>query len=138
MSYKPEFPFLDDQLIFNSNRISLNSKTDSIFLFSNKAIGLSSNEGIHLNTDKEIILNSSKTFIGLNADEPLLKGNKTEDLLTKILDELITLGDILSNAKDSNNNPIVSVQTAGDGLIKSINRIKKILPNIKSDKNFTN
>jgi len=137
MSYIPKFPYNEDQIILNSNRISLNSKTDSIFLFSSKIISLSSNEGIHFNTDKEFYINSSKIQLGLNADEPIPRGNKLKNILEKLLDTLEITGDQLNNALDSNNNPIPAVQTAGNSLLKSTKRIKSLLKTLNSEQNFT-
>lgn len=137
MTYIPKFPYNGPQEIFNSGRIVLNSKDDSIFLFSSKAIGLSSNEGIHLNTEKEIILNSSNIQLGLDANEPLIKGAKHNNMMLKLLNDLENVGGQLFSATDSNGNPIPSVQTAGNSLIKSVKRIKILLPNIYSKQNYT-
>lgn len=137
MSYIPEFPYNKDQIILNSDRISLNSKSDSIFLFSSKIISLSSNEGIHINTDKETIINSSKIQLGLNSTEPLVLGNQLHNLLERLLSDLNNVGEQLYTSVDSNGNPIPSVQTAGNSLIKSSKRIKTLLKKINSKQNFT-
>ena len=137
MSYIPEFPYNKDQIILNSNRISLNSKNDSIFLFSSKIISLSSNEGIHINTDKETIINSSKIQLGLNSTEPLVLGNQLYNLLERLLSDLNNVGEQLYTSVDSNGNPIPAVQTAGNSLIKSSSRIKTLLKKINSKQNFT-
>lgn len=137
MAYIPQFPHNGNQIIYTSDRIVLNSRNDSIFLFSNKVIGLSSNEGIHLNTDKEVIINSSKIQLGIDAKEPLVKGNQLTNLLEKLLNDLGSIGDQLYSATDSNGNPIPSVQTSGNSLIKSTKRIKILLKNINSTQNFT-
>lgn len=137
MAYIPQFPYNGNQIIYTSDRIVLNSRNDSIFLFSNKVIGLSSNEGIHLNTDKEVIINSSKIQLGIDAKEPLVKGNQLTNLLEKLLNDLGSIGDQLYLATDSNGNPIPSVQTSGNSLIKSTKRIKILLKNINSTQNFT-
>lgn len=137
MAYVPQFPYNGNQIIYTSDRIVLNSRNDSIFLFSNKVIGLSSNEGIHLNTDKEVIINSSKIQLGIDAKEPLVKGNQLTNLLEKLLNDLGSIGDQLYSATDSNGNPIPSVQTSGNSLIKSTKRIKILLKNINSTQNFT-
>jgi len=137
MSYSPKFPYDGKQAIINSGRIVLNSKDDSIFLFSSKAICLSSNEGIHLNTEKEVIINTSNLQLGIDAKEPLVKGNELKNLLTKLLDDLSNVGEQLLIAIDSNNNPLPSVQTAGNSLVKSTKRIKKLLQTLNSTQNFT-
>ena len=137
MDYIPQFPYNGKQAIINSGRVVLNSKEDSIFLFSNKAISLSSNEGIHFNTEKEMILNSSKIQLGIDATEPLVKGNELLNVLEKLTNDLSNIGEQLSSAIDSNNNPIPSVQTAGNSLVKSIKRIKKLFKTLNSTQNFT-
>ena len=137
MSYIPEFPYNKDQIILNSDRISLNSKNDSIFLFSSKIINLSSNEGIHMNTDKNVVINSSKIQLGLNSTEPLVLGNQLYNLLERLLLDLNNVGEQLYTSVDSNGNPLPSVQTAGNSLIKSTNRIKTLLKKINSKQNFT-
>lgn len=135
--YKPEFPYKGNKLIVNSDRIIINSKKDSIFLFSNKVINFSSNEGIHFNTNKDIFMNGKNIKLGLNADEPLVKGNQLKNLLEKLLNDLHDIGETLSKSTDSNNVPITGVVTAGDSLKKSINRIKTLLNKINSNNIFT-
>lgn len=137
MDYQPQFPYNGSQAIINSGRVVINSKDDSIFLFSSKIINFSSNEGIHFNTEKETILNSSKIQLGLDATEPLVKGNKLRYLLNKLFLDLENIGDQLSVATDSNSNPIPTVQTAGTGLIRSVRRLKILLKNMNSEQNFT-
>lgn len=137
MSYTPLFPFKDEQFIFNSNRISLNAKTDSIFLFASKAISLSSNESIHLNTNEDILMNSKKIYLGLKAKEPLIKGNELYNLLSRFFKDIENIGDILSSAVDSNNNAIPNVQAGGNSLRKSSIRMQKLIENIRSEFNYT-
>lgn len=135
--YTPEFPYNKEQIIINSGRISLNAKDDSIFLFASKAISFSSNESIHFNTNENIILNGTKVQLGLNANEPLVRGNQLLNLLQRLLNDLENVGDQLNNSIDSNGNPLPQVQTAGNNLVRSTRRIKRLLKNINSTQNFT-
>lgn len=137
MKYIPKFPYNEEQLILNSGRVLINSKEDSIFLFSNKIINFSSNEGIHFNTEKETIINSSEIKLGLKADSPLVKGDKLKDILDKIFLEFDSLGSQLTQAIDSNGNPIPAVQTAGDSLVRSSKRLKTLLKDMNSKQNYT-
>ena len=137
MNYQPQFPYNNSQIILNSNRLVLNSKSDSIFLFSNKIISLSSNEGIHINTEKEFITNASKIQLGLNAVEPLVKGTKFINLMEKLLNDLESVGEQLYISTDSNGNAIPTTQTAENTLIKSVKRIKILLNTVNSTQNFT-
>lgn len=135
--YKPLFPYNKEQLIISSGRVSINSKDDSIFLFANKAISFSSNEGIHFNTNENIILNGKKIQLGLNAEEPLVKGTQLYNLLDRLLNDLENVGEQLNLSIDSNGNPLPQVQTAGNILVKSVKRIKRLLKNINSTQNYT-
>ena len=136
MTYNPKFPYNGEQIIFNSDRISLNSKTDSIFLFSSKAISFSSNEGIHFNTNN-MIINSDIIKLGLDAVEPLVKGNQLEFFHNKLLNDLEAMGNQLYIATDSNGNAIPAVQISGNILLKSTKRLKNLLKKINSSQNFT-
>lgn len=135
--YKPLFPYDEDQILISSNRVSINSKTDSIFFFSSKIISLSSNEGIHINTDNKVVINSSNIYLGLNAVEPLVKGNQLTNFHVRLINDLKNVGEQLSDAVDSNNNPLPSVQTAGNILIKSSRRLNKLIKSINSEVNYT-
>ena len=135
--YKPQFPYSGEQIILNSDRILINSKNDSIFLFSSKVISLSSNEGVHINTEKEFITNASKIKLGIDASEPLVRGNKFKNMMNKLLSDLENVGEQLLIATDSNGNALSAVQTAGNSLIKSSKRIKTLLKTVNSEQNYT-
>lgn len=136
-NYKPKFPYLGEQIIINSGRVILNSKDDSIFLFGKKAIGFSSSGTINFDTNESIIINSPKIYLGLEAKEPIVKGNQLKLMLDDILDALRVLSSQLQNTQDSNGVYITNIITASDSLSKSINRIKSRLDDILSKNNFT-
>jgi hypothetical protein len=137
MDYKPDFPYLGNQIIINSGRVTLNSKDDSVFIFSKNAIGLSSAGTINFDSDDKMIINSPQIYLGLEAKEPLVKGEALESLLSDLLDSLNELGAKLMYAQDSNGAFITSVTTSGRSLQRSVKRIKSSLSSIKSSKNFT-
>ena len=92
MSYVPEQPHIyqGKQVIINSDRLLFNAKTDSILLFSDKAIGFSTNGSFHFDTGgldgNKFVVNAPDIYLGLDADkyptEPALLGDKTEDYLS--------------------------------------------------------
>lgn len=135
--YTPLFPYNQNQIIITSDRVVLNSKLDSIFLFADKAISLSANEDIHMNTSKNILMNGAQIKLGLNATEPIPKGNELKNLLDSLLSTLDNVGSLLSSATDSNGNPIPQVVTAGKSLQRSAKRIKTLTKNINSKQNYT-
>ena len=135
--YKPEFPYLGEQIIINSGRVILNSKDDSVFLFSKKAIGFSSAGTINFDADESIIVNTPNIYLGLGATEPLVKGTQLTIMLDDILDALRVLSAQLSGTQDSNGVGITNIITASDSLAKSVGRIKSRIKDITSKQNYT-
>lgn len=87
-SYEGEFPSIFDgkQIILNSDRIVLNARSKEVFLLSNTSIGLSTNGGINLDATNSITMNSPKIKFGLNAEQPVARG----DDLVGVLEDLIS------------------------------------------------
>ena len=137
MAYKPEFPYLGEQIIINSGRVTLNSKDDSVFLFGKKAIGFSSAGTINFDADDKVIINSPQIYLGIDAKEPLVKGQALEDLLIDLLDTLDELGGKFTFAQDSTGATLTSIMVSGISLKRSVSRIKSQLGSIKSSKNYT-
>jgi hypothetical protein len=137
MAYKPEFPYLGEQIIINSGRVILNSKDDSVFLFGKKAIGFSSAGTINFDADDKVIVNAPQIYLGIDAKEPLVKGQALENLLIDLLDTLDELGGKLTFAKDSNGVFLTGITTSGISLKRSVKRLKSQIKYIKSSKNFT-
>jgi hypothetical protein len=135
--YKPEFPYLGEQIIINSGRVILNSKDDSVFLFSKKAIGFSSAGTINFDADDSIIVNTPKLYLGIGAEEPLVKGTQLTIMLDDILDALRVLSVQLSGTMDSNGVYLTNIIQASDSLNKSVSRIKNRVSDITSKQNYT-
>jgi len=97
MSYIPQSPgtYQGNQVIINSDRLLFNAKTDSILLFSDKAIGFSTNGSFHFDTssdknENKFVINSPNIYLGLEFDnsyptEPAVLGDQLEDALNRIL-----------------------------------------------------
>lgn len=137
MSYTPEFPYIGEQIIINSGRVTLNSKDDSIFLFAKTAIGFSTAGSINLDCDDKVIINSPQIYLGLDADEPIIKGNQLVNLLNRLLNSLDSFSQIIQSSVDSNGIPIIAATTAGGTLTKDIIKVRSLLESIKSKRNFT-
>jgi len=137
MDYKPEFPYLGNQIIINSGRVTLNSKDDSIFLFAKTAIGFSSAGTINFDSDDKFIVNSPQIHLGLDSVEPLVKGNQLELILNDILDSLNNLGRRLSKTRDSNGIYLTNIVTASKSLRGDIKRLRPLIKDILSKQNFT-
>ena len=97
MTYVPENPgvYQGNQVIINSDRLLFNAKTDSILLFSDKAIGFSTNGSFHFDTspneESKFIINSPNIYLGLEFDDtlptqPAVLGDELKELLEGVLD----------------------------------------------------
>jgi len=112
--YRPVFPYKGNQLILTSERVTIHSKTDAIFLFGKQAVSLSSTNTINLDASNKIIL----------AGPVIELGNKAKDL-----GEPIVLGDTLTTrmAQASTSNPGATaelLQQAGSYLGNKVNELK--------------
>ena len=75
-----------NQMLFNSGRITLNTKKDDIYMSSIKDIHIGTGRHLTISTNENFIIDSQKTFFGRNASEPMVKGNELKDLLISIID----------------------------------------------------
>lgn len=117
-----------NQIILNSGRLVLNSKTDGIILSSPEIIHLSTGDSIHMDCSKQIVLSTSKIYlIDRNANERAVLGDTLVLELQKLLPALRGLAAACSVASAGpfpipvliNIGP--SLQTAVDGLQKALN-----------------
>jgi hypothetical protein len=131
------------QLLFNSDRLILNSRTDEVMIFAKTNIELNTNNVINLNAGERTHLNSPKNFIGTSSDgtlptEPLLLGNKTIELLSDLMLALGKFGSETSSAvTPPSGSPLVDINKAGVKLASSVKNLMGKLEKIKSQQNYT-
>lgn len=151
MAFESFQEYNKEQVILTSDRIIFNSKADSIFVTSNKFIGLSSNEGIHFNvgpkgsTDasKLFIVNAPKIQLGLSSKgsslESVGKGDTIVEIFGDIINALNTFSSSLEKATGTGVGTIslLAVNVAA-GLLKGrlVNATNK-LEKIKSTVSYT-
>ena len=142
---KPLLPnkYQSSQLIFNSDRITLNSKKDEVMIFAKTNIEINTNNIININAGNRVHLNTKKIFLGSKKDgsapdEPVLLGDKTKLLLSKLLKALSELGNNLSTiVATPPGTPLAGVNVAGGKLSTKMNALQKELKNILSENTFT-
>lgn len=138
MAYTPEFPYKGDQIIVTSGRVLFNAKDDSVFLFAKKSIGLSSAGTINFDSDDMCIVNSPKIYLGLNATEPLVRGNRLADYLQDLNESLVILAKSLSKVKGVKEGvPFIALNVAGTDLLKTIELLSTQVDGLLSKNNFT-
>ncbi len=77
-----------DQIIISSDRIIFNSTVEDITVSANRNINLGSNKNFTLNNKGFSVFQSQNIYIGEEAkrrDEPIVLGNRLQQILTKIL-----------------------------------------------------
>ena len=136
--------YFKNQVLIASDRIVLNSKADEILMYGN-GIGLSSTKTIYLNSDSEVVLDSPKISLGLQngspAEEPLLLGNQTIEVLSTLIKELKALSTSLSSViTPPAGSPLIQINVAGNELYTALENITTSTNNfkkLKSTKSYT-
>lgn len=136
--YTPDFrSFNQNQILLSSDRVTLYSKKDSIFLFGNQAVSLSSTKTINLDAVDKIIMYSPKIELGENATSPVVLGDQLNDTLLYLISALMEVGNKLHNVSGGTNDIKSSMEKIkGAGQIihdtaENINR--RLSPNSPKD-----
>lgn len=102
--FKPVFPYKGNQLILTSDRVTLHSKNDAIFLFGKQAVSLSSTKTINLDANEGIKLYSPIVELGSNArsqGQPVVLGSNLNQQLITLLSNISSAGMLMSQASES-------------------------------------
>lgn len=91
--FVPQFPYKGNQIILSSDRVTLHSKTDAIFLFGKQAVSLSSPQTINLDASQKVLIDSPKIELGHKAEldgEPVVLGEKLNEQLSIMTNAMLT------------------------------------------------
>jgi hypothetical protein len=121
--YKPDFPYLGEQIIINSGRVILNSKDDSVFLFGKKAIGLASKADPTL-FDKKTLEHNLK--LKESAENALL-ALKYPGALSKTATQKL-LNDVIANSDEVERD----LKAINKGILQSLIHFNKNTPEYKT------
>jgi len=141
--FKPEFPYKGNQIIISSDRVTLHSKSDAIFLFGKQAVSLSSTKTINLDAIDGVKVDSPNIELGHEAKvlgEPVILGRTLTIQLQILLNSLIQIGGNLSKASSENLGPTMSdIAGAGKLLIGTAQSFQNALiaESILSKNTFT-
>jgi hypothetical protein len=136
----PPSQYTGNQVILTSDRVLLNAKKDAVLIFAKQAIGFSSAGSIHFNSDSVTIINAPKIQLGINAEEPLLLGNKTVEFMTDFLKTLNQLVDSLSKVSvhiGDAKYPLYDVNVPAQDLTLKIQELLGKIEDLKSKQNYT-
>jgi len=101
---KPPLPpsqFINPQIVLNSDRIVINAKSDHILMSSQKSIGLSTLGSVNIDAPKGHYISSNDIRLGsTRADQPVLLGDNTVDVLIQLTGAVKDLAKILQVQQD--------------------------------------
>ena len=141
--FKPVFPYQGNQLILTSDRVTLHSRTDAIFLFGKQAVSLSSTKTINLDANEGIKLYSPIVELGPNAKvegQPVILGTNLNQQLIVLLNNIANAGMLMSQASESDLGASMQyIASAGKILADESNRLVDTLQSnfILSKNTFT-
>ena len=137
--YIPSFPYSGTQIILNSDRLHLNAKNDFILLNSKKSISLAAPGSINVDTEGTFIVNANKIRLGIGtqANHPLVKGDKLQELFISCATFFQKVAEALEDAEDSIGGKSADEKIASKNLSQLAKTIITVLPDIVSNQNFT-
>jgi hypothetical protein len=88
------------QVILNSGRLVLNTTEDHLLLSSKQSVNINAITNFNVDAPQSVIQSSKVLLGGINATEPVLKGNTTINLLNELVDQLTRLSQALQTSTD--------------------------------------
>ncbi len=140
-----EFPtnvqvFKGSQILFNSDRIVLNSRKDDLLLLSNKNIALSG-KVVGIDGEDYIGLDAKKIYLGASArileNEPVLLGQTTVDWLDEVIRQLEQISKTLATLPPAPAAAIPKLIVLGNTLLPTIKALKARTTTLNSKQVFT-
>jgi len=127
--YQPQFPYLGNQVIISSGRVTHHSYDDFIFLFGKKGVAISSPATFTVDANEKTTIASPQIELGLQAarvGEPVLLGTSTTIQLGFLLDAIVSLSTALSNMTAE------QLETAIPGIVKESKVLEGIAARVKA------
>ena len=141
---KPQFPYLGNQCIITSDRVTLHSRKDGIYLFGKATVCLSSPSTVNIESNEALKINAPLIELGLNAKilgQPAILGLELTDLLDELIQALQVVAVALSKADGTSEEAVADsfndIKVSGDLLVSATNNAEAILPDILSKNTYT-
>ena len=102
----PDLPssYKGAQLLFNSNRITINSKISDVLISSAESVGINGTS-VNIDSTDYICLDAEKMYLGNRArinegakKQPMVLGHRMEQFLIDVLDQMISLASAVGSA----------------------------------------
>lgn len=121
-----------NQIVLDSGRIVLHSKSDSILLNSLNSISLGSNT-FNVDSRDYIAIDAPSIYIGASAEEPAVLGDKNEILLKRLFALLKTIASTFNSVKDPTS-VVPALAVLAPIIDSEVNTLQSQLAGIKSKK----
>ena len=137
--YQPAFPYVGNQIIIDSDRVTINCKEDMALILAKKAVGISADSSVNIDTKGTFVVNAQKIKLGIGDDSehPLVKGDILLELLKDITVSLADASKFLENVPDAEGFQNTGVRGAGSEFGAIVTKIENKLESLISKKNFT-
>ena len=131
------YDYNSNQILFTSDRLTMNSKIDDMFLSSNKDIHIGTKRHLTISTNEDLIIESENTYLGNpNVEgrqmEQMVLGNKLLELFKETLEAIKNSQGICQGAPI----PLADDTGAPGSLKMKITQIEQKVDNIISSKHF--
>ena len=125
--YVPEYPYIGNQVIITSGRVTHHSYNDFIFLFGKKGVAISSPATFTVDAQERSIINSPIIELGFRAErvgEPIMLGTSTATQLGFIFEAIANLAaalkEIDSEELETSFPQIVQTATVLEDIAKTV------------------
>lgn len=132
--YIPQFPYVGNQAIITSGRVTIHSYDDFIFLFGKKGVAISSPSTFTVDATERTIITSPKIELGYQAErvgEPVMLGRTTAVQLGRLLDAIQNLSNALNSLKIGEMDVAIPVIVQTSNVLSSTARSVKAQLNSK-------
>jgi hypothetical protein len=127
----PQFPFKEKQIIVTSDRVTIHSKSDAIFLFGKGAVSLSSPQTVNIDANEKMLVYSPKIYLGNEAElkgDSVVKGRELTAILNNLLTSINQAGVLLAQCSDSDpGSSMQAIAAAGASLATESQRLMFVL-----------
>ena len=141
---KPQFPYLNNQCIITSDRVTLHSRKDGIYLFGKATVCLSSPGTVNIESNEALKISAPLIELGLNAKDlgqPLVLGLELSELLDELIQALQVVAVALSKADGTSEEAVSDsfddIKVSGESLVQATDNAAAAIENILSKNTYT-
>lgn len=120
------------QILINSDRVTINSKKESMFLSAFEHVHIGAGRSLTMSINDKVVIDSNRVNMGKDATNPMVLGNKLKEQLDELIDAVLNIKIYKSQVVPQ---PL-SQETANVASAKKLDKIKGNLTKILSGKHY--